>query len=133
MGSLSWASGFIPLHRLYLRPLTTFSLLSETGFPHCVSQTSSSLPAYLAVAGPIFSNVRYPNPTFPGGIHNFHGCFYPGVGRPYGGFPNFGYLTRLDHQLHINCLELKVVVWPYATKFQCSGSPGFDRYGIILQ
>ena len=73
---------------------TTFSLL-KTDEP--VFSTASVRPAVpcqptSAVAGPIFSNVRYRHPTFPGGIHHFHGRFYPGVGCPHGGFSNFGYL-----------------------------------------
>ena len=34
-----------------------------------------------AVAGPIVSHIRNPDLAFSGGIHNFHGCLYPGLGR----------------------------------------------------
>ena len=55
-----------------------------------------------AMAGPIFFHVRNPYPTFPGGIHDFHGRLFPGLGRPYGGFPDCGCLdlfrTRAPHQ-----------------------------------
>ena len=39
---------------------------------------------------------------FPGGVHDFHGCLYPGLGCPHGGFPDPGYLdpfrTQAPHQ-----------------------------------
>ena len=48
MGSLSWASGLIPLGRLYLRPLQRHSLGLTDRFtpPHHVDQIHWSLPAF---------------------------------------------------------------------------------------
>ena len=48
MGSLSWASGLIPLGRLYLRPLQRHSLGLTDRFtpPHRVDQIHWSLPAF---------------------------------------------------------------------------------------
>ena len=40
--------------------------------------------------------------AFPGGVHNFHGRLYPGLGRPHGGFSDLWYLdpfrTQAPHQ-----------------------------------
>ena len=51
-----------------------------------------------AMAGPIFSHIWNPNPAFPGRVHDFHGCLYPGLGPPHGGFPDFGYLDPVRPQ-----------------------------------
>ena len=61
-----------------------------------------------AVAEPIVSHIRNPDLAFPGGIHNFHGCLYPGLGRSHGGFPDFG------------CLDLFRTQAPH----QCAGAQG---------
>ena len=45
-----------------------------------------------ALAGPVFSYLWNPYPSFPGGFYDFHGRLYLGLGRPHGGFPNFGYM-----------------------------------------
>ena len=73
---------------------TTFSLLRSDELVFSTASVRPAAPCQptSAVARPIFSNVRFPHPTFEGGIHDFHGCFYPGVGRPYGGFSSFGFL-----------------------------------------
>ena len=63
-----------------------------------------------AMARPVFSYLGNPHPTFPGGDHDFYGCLYPGLGRPDGGFLDFGLWARSDRKLHINTLELKVVI-----------------------
>ena len=82
------------------------------------------------MAGPIFSNIRYPHLTFPGGIHDFYGRLYAGVGLPYGGFPNLGNLDlfgspgpyQLSGPEGGSCC-------PMPLGFSAPGPPGFDRYG----
>ena len=107
---------------------TTFSLL-KTDEP--VFSTASVRPAVpcqptSAVAGPIFSNVRYPHPTFPGGIHHFHGRFYPGVGRPYGGFSNFRYPDPSGSPAQYQLFGAQGGSFgPKPLGFSALGSPGF--------
>ena len=67
MGSLNWASGLIPLGHLYLRPLQRYF--------HSLGLTD-----------------RFTAPSVSGGIYDFYGRLHSGVGRPHGGFLNFGYL-----------------------------------------
>ena len=62
-----------------------------------------------AMAGPIFSYLWNPYLSFPGRFYDLHGRLYSGLGRPHGGFPDFGYMAPLDRQLHISYLELKEV------------------------
>ena len=56
-----------------------------------------------AMAGPIFSYLWNPYPSVSGGIYDFHGRLQSGLGRPHGGFPNFGYMgpsgPRAPYQL----------------------------------
>ena len=78
--------GSYPSRSVIPEAVTTTVSLLRTDEP--VFSTASVRPAApcqptSAVAGPIFSNVRYPHPTY------FHGRFYPGVGRPYGGLRYF--------------------------------------------
>ena len=63
-----------------------------------------------AMLGPIVSYIRNPNPTFPGRLHDFYGCLYAGLGTHMGYSQISVTWTRLDRRLHINCLELKVVI-----------------------
>ena len=55
------------------------------------------------IVGPIISHIRNPYPAFLGGVHDFHGHLYPGLGRPYGGFPDFGCLDPLKMQAPHQC------------------------------
>ena len=66
----------------------------------------SSAPA---VAGPIFPYYWNPYPIISGRYYNIYRCLYPGVARPYGGFPDFGHLGLYIYagRLHIICLELR--------------------------
>ena len=48
------------------------------------------------------SGIRNPCLAFPGGVHNFHGRLFPGMGCPHGGFSDCGcmdpFRTRASHQ-----------------------------------
>ena len=45
-----------------------------------------------SMAGPVFSYLWNPYPSVSGGIYDFHVRLQSGLGRPHGGFPNFGYM-----------------------------------------
>ena len=51
-----------------------------------------------AMAGPIFSYLRNPDPHLSSGSHYFYGCLHTGVGRSHGGFQDFGYLDPFRPQ-----------------------------------
>ena len=51
-----------------------------------------------AVAEPIFSHTKNPYLAFPGGVHDFHGRLYTGLGRPHGGFADLGGLDPFSPQ-----------------------------------
>ena len=112
IGSLNWASGLIPLGRLYLRPLQRYfhSLgLTDRFMPPRRSDPSVLCQLTPALAGKVFSHLWNPYPSFPGGFYDFHGRLDSGLGRPHGDSQISGTWAPLDRQLHINCLELKVV------------------------
>ena len=71
-------------------PKTTFSFIRPDELVYTTMSVRPFSPCHLtqAMAGPIFSHVRNPYPTFSGGVHNFDGRLYPGLGRPHGGFPD---------------------------------------------
>ena len=90
MGSLNWASGLIPLGRLYLIPLQHYfhSLGLTDRFAHYVGKTQGPCQLSPAMAGPVFSYLCNPYPSFPGGFYDFHRF-------PHGRFPNFWYMGPL--------------------------------------
>ena len=111
MGSLNWASGLIPLGRLYLRPLQRH--FYSLGLTNRFTPPRRSDPLVLANLLRHWQNLRFsylrnPYPHVSGGLHDFYGRLHAGVGRSHGGF--LGTWTRTDRKLHINCLELKAVV-----------------------
>ena len=78
-------------------PETTTTLLSFFRPDRSVYATASVRPLgpcqlTPALAGPVFSHLWNPYPSFPGGFYDFHGRLDSGLGRPHGGFPNFGYM-----------------------------------------
>ena len=115
-------------------PETTTTTLSLIRSDEPVFSAASIRPAAPcqptpAVAGPIFSYVRHSDSTFPGGVYDFHRRLYPGAGRPYGGFPNFGYLdpfrSPAPHQLFG---ATGSSFGPSPLEYSAPGPPGFDRY-----
>ena len=87
-----------------LEALTTLSLIrSDKPFFNTPAFRPCS-PCYptQAVAESIVSHIRNPYLTFPGGVHHFHRCLDPGLGRPHGGFSDCGcmdpFRTRAPHQ-----------------------------------
>ena len=134
LGSLNWASGLIPLGRLYLRPLQRhFSSLGLTDRftpPHLGPCQLGPCQPTSAMAGPTFSYLRNPDPRISGGLYDFHGRLQSGLGRPHGGFQDFGYLDpyrpQAPHQL---CGVQGGYLCPTALGSSASGPPGHDRHG----
>ena len=133
MGSLNGASGLIPLGRLFLRPLQRHfhSLgLTDRFMPPSRSDPLVLAKSSAALAGPMFSYLRNPNPHVSGGFHDFYGRLHAGVGRSQGGFPDFGYLgpyrPQAPHQLFG---AQGGSLCPTALGSSAPGPPGHDRYG----
>ena len=120
MGSLNWASGLIPLGRLYLRPLQRH--FHSLGLTDRFTPPRRSDPLVLANLlrhwqGLCFLNSRIPIRTFQaehphisGGIHVFMDASTQGWGAHLGDSQISGTWTCTDRKLHISCLELKAVV-----------------------
>ena len=85
-------------------PTMTLSLFrtDKPVFTTAAFRISSPCHPTQAMAGPVVSHIRNPYPTFPGGVHHFHGCLDPGLGHPHVGFSNCGcmdlFRTRAPHQ-----------------------------------
>ena len=82
-----------------------------------------------AVAEPIFSHIRNPYLTFPGGVHHFHRRLYPRLGRSHGGFSDCGcmdpFQTRAPHQ----CTGAQGGnIGPQSLGYSITGSSCFDCY-----
>ena len=135
MGSLNWASGLIPLGRLYLRPLQRhFHSLGLTSrfTPPRRSDPRRSGPCQptAALAGPTFSYLRNPDPPLSGGLYDLHGRLQSGLGLSHGGFQDFGYLDlyrpQAPHQLPG---AQGGYLRPTALGSSAAGPPGHDRHG----
>ena len=84
-----------------------------------------------AMAGPIVSHIRNPYPPFQGGVHDFHGRFYPGLGRPHGGFSEFVCLDPLKMQAPHQCAGAQGSnTGPSTLGLGITGLPGY--YGLYL-
>ena len=113
MGSLNWASGLIPLGRLYLRPLQHHfhSLCLTNRF------TPPRQPDPLVLANLLrhwqdlhFLTSGIPIRTFQADFTIFTDASTQGWGAHMGDSQISGTWTCTDRKLHINCLELKAVV-----------------------
>ena len=93
-------------------PTTTFSFTMPDEPVYTTVSIRPLGPCHLtrAMARPTISHVRDTYPTFPGGVHHFHGRLYPGLGRPHGDYQIAGVWTGSERELHINVLELKAVI-----------------------
>ena len=87
-----------------LEALTTLSFIRSDKPVFSTLAFRPCSPCYptQAVAEPIVSHIRNPYLTFPGGVHHFHRCLHPGLGRSHGGFSDCGcmdpFRTRAPHQ-----------------------------------
>ena len=83
-----------------------------------------------AMAGPKFSYLRNPDPHFSGGPYDFYGRLQSGVGRPHGGFQDFGYLDPYRPQAPHQLSGVQSGYFcPTALGSSASGPPGYDRHG----
>ena len=106
---------------------TTFSFSRSVGPVFSTASIRPAAPCQRtpSVAGPIFSYIRYPHLPF----YDLQGSFYLGVGRPHGGFPNFGYLDPLGPQTPHQLFGAQGgSLGPAPLEYSASGPPGFDRY-----
>ena len=132
MGSLNWASGLIPLGRLYLRPLQRH--FHSLGLTDRFTPLRRSDPLVLANLlkhwqDLLFSYLRNPYPHISGGIHDFYGRFHSGVGCSHGGFPDFGYLDPYRPQAPYQLSGAQGgSLCPTALGSSAPGPPGYDRY-----
>ena len=116
-------------------PETTTTLLSFFRPDISVYTTASVWPLgpcqlTPAMARPVFSYLWNPYPSFPGRFYDLHGRLHSGLGRPHGGFPNFGYMgpsgPPAPYQLFgtQGSRGCSTSLGPSA-----SGPPGDDRFG----
>ena len=112
MGSLNWASGLIPLGRLYLRPLQRH--FHSLGLTNRFTPPRKSDPVVLANLlrqwlDPPFLTSGIPIRPFQVDYTIFTDASSQGWGAHMGDSKISGIWTRIDRKLHINCLELKAV------------------------
>ena len=82
-----------------------------------------------AMAGPTFSYLRNPDPHISGGPYDFYGRLQSGVGRPHGGFQDFGYLDPYRPQAPHQLSGVQSGYFcPTALGSSASGPPGYDRH-----
>ena len=128
LGLRSYPSGsFVPE-----TPSTSFSLIRSDKPVYATTSIRPSGPCQpsTALAGPTFSYIRNPNLHVSGGFHNFYGRFYPGVGRPHGGFPDFGCLDPYRPQAPYQLSGAQGGNFcPTALGPNAPRPPGYDRYG----
>ena len=123
MGPRNWASGLIPLSRLHLRPLQRhFRSLGLTNRFTTPCRSDQSVLASL-----LRPHLWNPYPTFPGGVH---GHLYTGLGRPYAGFPDFGYLDPFRQQAPYQRFGTQSGNFgPSSLGYSDKGPPSYDSYG----
>ena len=114
MGSLNWASGLIPLGRLYLRPLQHH--FHSLGLTDRFTPPHRSDPLVLANLlrqwqDPRFLTSGIPIRTFQADLTSFTDASTQGWGAHMGDYKISGNWTRSDRKLHFNCLKLKAVIF----------------------
>ena len=130
MGSLNWAPGLITLATHDALTMTFSFVRSDKPVYTTVSITPFS-PCHptQAMAGPIISYIRNLYPTFPGGVKDFQGCLFPGLGRPHGGFPDCECLEPLRTQGPHQCAGAQGGNFGPPTLGLCiTGPPCYGRY-----
>ena len=114
MGLLNWASGLIPLGRLYLRPLQRH--FHSLGLTDRFTPPRRSDPLVLPNLlrrwlDPRFLTSGIPIRTFWADLTIFTDASTHGWGAYMGDSKISGTWTLSDYKLHINCLEFKVVTF----------------------
>ena len=83
-----------------------------------------------AMAGPTFSYLRNPDPRISGGLYDFHGRLQSGLGRPHGGFQDFGNLDPYRPQAPNQLSGVQSGYFcPTALGSSASGPAGHDCHG----
>ena len=113
MGSLNWASGLIPLGRLYLRPLQSY--FHSLGLTDRFTPPRRSDPLVLASLLQQWQDLPFitsaiPIRPFQAEYTIFMDASTRGWGAHMGDSQISGTWTPLDCELHISCLKLKAVV-----------------------
>ena len=113
LGSLNWASGLIPLGRLYLRPLQRH--FHSLGLTDLFTPPRRSDPQVLANLLRHWQDPRFLTSginirTFQADLTIFTDASTQGWGAHMGDSQISGTWTHTDGKLHINCLELKAVI-----------------------
>ena len=113
MVSLNWASGLIPLGRLYLRPLQRH--FHSLGLTNRFTPPRQSDPLVLANLLRQWQDLHFLTSgiqirTFQADFTIFTDASTQGWGAHMGDSKISGIWTRTDRKLHINCLELKAVI-----------------------
>ena len=113
MGSLNWASGLIPLGRLYLRPLQRH--FHSLGLTDWFTSPRRSDPLFLSNLRRHWQDLHFltsgiPIRTFQADFTIFTYTFTQGWGTHMGDSQISGTWTRTDCKLHISSLEFKAVV-----------------------
>ena len=114
MGSLNWASGLIPLGRLYPRPLQRHfhSLgLTDQFTPPCRSDPLVLANLFRRWLDPRFLTSGIPIRSFRADLTIFTDASTHGWGAHMGDSKISGTWTLSDGKLHINCLEFKAVTF----------------------
>ena len=114
LGSLNWASGLIPLGRLYLRPLQRY--FHSLGLTARFTPPRRSDPMVLANLLRRWQEAHFLTSGIP--IRNFQADFTiftdasnQGWGAHMGNSKISGTWAPSDRKLHINCLEFKAVLF----------------------
>ena len=82
-----------------------------------------------AVAEPIVSHIWNPYLTFPGGVHHFHRCLDPGLGRLHGGFSDCGCMDPFRMRAPHQCTGAQGGnIGPQSLGYSITGSSSFDCY-----
>ena len=133
VSQLNWASGLIPLGRLYLRPLQRhFHSLGLTDWSTPPRQSDPLVLANLLRhwQDPRFLTSGIPIRTFQADFTVFTDASTQGLGAHMGGFPDFRYLDpsrpQAPHQLFG---AQGGSLCPTALGSSAPGPPGYDRYG----
>ena len=132
MGSLNWASGLIPMDRLYLRPLPR--LFHSLGLTNRFTPPPRSDPLVLANLLRHWQDLRFLTSGIP--IRTFQEDFTilrtpPRRGGALTwGFPDFGYLDPYRPQARYQLSGAQGgSLCPTALGPSAPGPPGYDRYG----
>ena len=110
---------------------TTLSFVRSDKLVYTTVSIRSFSPCHpnQAMTGSILSHIRNLYPTLPDRVHDFHGRLYPGLGRPHGGFPDFGCLDPLRTQSPHQCAGAQGGnIGPSTLSFSFTGPPCYDRY-----